>query len=101
MIRQARRRAGLTQAQLAARSGCPKSVISRWEHEKVEPSFRAVEEAVRGCGLELSSVLSEPEADPGDVALLDGSLAMSVSERLQRLIDFVGFVEAGRKTEDL
>lgn len=87
----------MSQAELAQRSGCPKSVISRWEHERVEPSFRAVDDAVTSCGLELQSVLAEPEPDVHDVALLESSLSMSFSERLQRLIDFVRFVEAGRK----
>ena len=87
----------MSQAQLAQRTGRPQSVISRWEHEKVEPSFRAVDDAVRSCGLELETVLGEPEPDVHDVALLESSLSLSVSQRLQRLIDFVGFVEAARE----
>lgn len=72
-------------------------MISRWEHGRVEPSFRTVDDAVRSCGLDLRTVLAEPEADPDEIAMLEAALAMSVSERLQRLIDFVGFVQAARE----
>ncbi|MHB8438384.1 MAG: helix-turn-helix domain-containing protein [Acidimicrobiales bacterium] len=95
-IRRARTRAGITQAELARRLGTPASVLSRWEHEGVEPSFRAVDRAVTACGLELASLLREDEPDPQDLSLIDTAIHMSPSTRLQRLIDTVRFIEAGR-----
>lgn len=34
--------------------------------------------------------------DPHDASLLETTLAMTVDQRLQRLIDYVRFVQAGR-----
>ncbi|MPY89353.1 MAG: helix-turn-helix domain-containing protein [Luteitalea sp.] len=96
VIRKARRMAGLAQSDLAHDLGTTPSVLSRWENGQVEPSFAAVVRTVEACGLELAAVLSEPDADPHDVSLLETTLAMTVDERLQRLIDYVRFVGAGR-----
>jgi hypothetical protein len=41
-------------------------------------------------------LLAEPEPDPHDLALLETTLALDHSGRLQRLIDFVAFVNAVR-----
>jgi len=54
LLREARLRAGLTQAELARRVGKPASMISRWERGKVEPSFETLRGLVRACGLELT-----------------------------------------------
>ena len=97
VIRRARRMAGLTQAELAQRLETTRSVLSRWENSQVEPGFTAVVRAVEACGLTLVNVLREPEVDPHDVSLLDTTLALTVDERFQRLMDFVRFVRAGRE----
>src|SRR3954451_19412402 len=39
LIREARTRAGLTQDELAERSGRPRSLIARWEQGSVSPSI--------------------------------------------------------------
>jgi hypothetical protein len=41
-------------------------------------------------------VLSEPDPDPPDVSLLEESLRLSVDERLERMLAYVRFIEAGR-----
>lgn len=46
VIREARRRSGLTQTQLAERSGLPQSVISDYERGRREPAFAAVDRLV-------------------------------------------------------
>jgi transcriptional regulator with XRE-family HTH domain len=89
--------AGLTQTELAARLGTTTSVLSRWENSQVEPGFTAVARAVEASGLTLVEVLSEPDVDPHDASLLETTLALSVDERMQRLIDFVRFVRAGQE----
>jgi transcriptional regulator with XRE-family HTH domain len=53
LIREARLRAGLTQAELGRRVGRPQSSIARWERGAVTPSFETLRELVRACGLEL------------------------------------------------
>jgi transcriptional regulator with XRE-family HTH domain len=97
VIRRARQMAGFTQAELVRRLGTTRSVLSRWENGKVEPGFATVVRAVEACDLKLADVLLEPELDPHDASLLETTLALTVDERLQRLIDFVRFVQAGRQ----
>lgn len=89
--------AGVTQSTLAGRLATTPSVLSRWENGQVEPGFAAVVRAVEACGLTLVDVLREPEVDPHDASLLETTLALTVDGRLQRLIDHVRFVRAGRE----
>lgn len=51
MIRDARARAGLTQVELARRSGIAQNVISDYERGKREPSFGAVDILLGAAGL--------------------------------------------------
>ncbi len=97
VIHKARRMAGLTQAELARRLETTPSVLSRWENDQVEPAFAAVARAVESCGLRLDTVLRGTVVDPHDASLLDTTLAMTADERLQRVIDYVSFVSAGRQ----
>jgi len=53
LVREARRRAGLSQAELAARAGTTQSAIARLERGRASPSFRRVGELIEACGLEL------------------------------------------------
>jgi len=53
LIREARLRAGLTQYELAERSGRERSVIARWEQGAVAPSVETLVELVRVCGFDL------------------------------------------------
>ncbi|GAC1319650.1 MAG: hypothetical protein NVSMB25_10780 [Thermoleophilaceae bacterium] len=82
LIREARLRAGMTQAQLARCAGRPQSVIARWESGGVEPSLRTVREICRAAGMELDIRVVTP--DHSYAAQIDRSLAMSASQRLER-----------------
>ena len=62
MIREARLRAGLTQQQLADRSGRKRGVIARWEQGTVAPSAETLIELVRACGFDLPLELVPYEA---------------------------------------
>src|SRR6266508_1187596 len=53
LIREARLRAGLTQYELAERSGRDRSVIARWEQGVVAPSIETLVELVRACGFDV------------------------------------------------
>src|SRR5207245_1819954 len=53
LIREARLRAGLTQDELARRSGTPRSVIARWEQGAVQPGFDNMLAVIDACGFEL------------------------------------------------
>ena len=53
LIREARLRAGLSQQELAARSGKDRTVIARWEQGSVAPSIDTLVELVRVCGFDM------------------------------------------------
>lgn len=53
LIKEARRRAGLTQAELAERAGTTQSAIARWERGYVDPGFDQVRRLLRLCGFAL------------------------------------------------
>ena len=53
LLREARLRAGLTQADLSERTGRDRSVIARWEQGVVAPSVETLTDLVRACGFDL------------------------------------------------
>jgi transcriptional regulator with XRE-family HTH domain len=55
MVRYARRRAGLTQRQLAAKAGIPQESIARIERGRVDPRIGTVDRLLEACefGLEV------------------------------------------------
>lgn len=65
LVKEARLRAGLTQAELAARLDTKQPAIARWESGATEPSFRTVVGAVRACGLDLRVALCAREDSDG------------------------------------
>jgi hypothetical protein len=95
VIQIARRRAGLTQAELAARTSTTQPAIARIESGGSEPSFRRVVEAVRACGLEL--VPAVRRADVSDWSVASVNLDLSPAERVANHQRAVRFMEAGRE----
>jgi uncharacterized protein len=59
LIRQSRRRSGLTQAELARRAGMARSVVNAYEHGRRQPSVEALARILAAAGLELRA---EPAA---------------------------------------
>ena len=53
IIREARLRAGITQAELAERAGRHSTVVARWEQGLVAPSVDTLVELVQACGFDL------------------------------------------------
>lgn len=53
----ARRRADLTQRELASRVGCRQATIARWERGDRQPAFQDVQDVVGACGLQLDAHL--------------------------------------------
>jgi transcriptional regulator with XRE-family HTH domain len=80
LIREARLRAGLSQEELARRTGRAQSGIARWERGDVEPRFSTLVELVRACGLELTFGLAE--YDDSYLPQIDRMLALSPAERV-------------------
>jgi transcriptional regulator with XRE-family HTH domain len=91
LIREARLRVGLTQAELARRLGTAQSVVARWERGDVQPSLESLRRVVAGCGLELGFSLSKRD-DASDV-VIDEHLRMSPAERFADLLARVRFHE--------
>ena len=81
LLRAARRRANLTQAQLAARMATSQSVVARLEREHADPRFTTLDRALRAAGFRLELV-SEPGRPGVDEAQLSEQLAMTPAERV-------------------
>lgn len=60
MLREARRRAGLSQVELARRAGVTQSVVSAYESGGRQPSLPTLARLVRSTGSELEVGLSDP-----------------------------------------
>jgi transcriptional regulator with XRE-family HTH domain len=94
LIREARKRAGLTQAELAARVATTQSAVARWERGASRPTLERLESLVEACGLELNLGLGPRNDD--ELAALRRNLALSVDERVERVVHLQRFREAGR-----
>jgi transcriptional regulator with XRE-family HTH domain len=98
----ARRRAGLTQRELAKLSGTPQPSISRIERGGVSPTVDTLEHLIRACGHELEPI-RVPGEDAVDRTLIWENLKLTPAQRarqagrqwnvLQRLKKNVRFVE--------
>ncbi len=95
LVKEARRRAGLTQAELAERAGVPKSTVGRIETGARVPSTEMVERLVRAAGLDVSVSLSEP--DLGTDSMFERTLRRSPAERLTDATRVARFVLRGRR----
>jgi transcriptional regulator with XRE-family HTH domain len=84
LIREARLRAGLTQYQLAERSGRERSVIARWEQGAVSPSFDNVLEVIEACGFDLPLLLVPRESF--EEKRLEKNRLLTPERRAQRLL---------------
>jgi transcriptional regulator with XRE-family HTH domain len=84
LIREARLRAGLTQQQLADRSGRERSVIARWEQGAVSPSVDNLLEVIQACGFDLPLVLAPRESHQEE--RLEKNLLLTPERRTQRLL---------------
>jgi transcriptional regulator with XRE-family HTH domain len=100
IVVQARNRAGLTQQQLADRSGTSQPAIARLESGHASPTFTTVERLVAAAGFTMRIELS-PTAAPDPVVeqykrdvdrtLLRENLRKSVDERLRSLVELQDF----------
>src|SRR5215211_4082089 len=84
LIREARLRAGLTQTELAERTGRERSVIARWEQGAVSPSIDNLLDVVHACGFELPLVLVP--RDTSQDQLLEKNRVLSPERRVNRLV---------------
>jgi transcriptional regulator with XRE-family HTH domain len=93
LIAEARKRALLTQAQLADRLGSHQSVIARWESGRSKPDFETVRRAVRAAGFELGVSIQRAD-DEHDLALIRRQLQLTPDRRLSDMVEAVGALAA-------
>jgi HTH-type transcriptional regulator/antitoxin HipB len=84
MVREARRRAGFTQRELAAKSGIPQETIARIERGRADPRVNTLDRLLEACefGLEVM-----PRLGIGiDRTLIRDLLRLTPSQRLELAI---------------
>lgn len=84
IVRIARHRAGLTQEQLAKRSGHSRETIARWETGVREPSFAALRGIAEAADVDL--VVQLTRRDPSLLEAVDDQLELPARRRLARLL---------------
>jgi transcriptional regulator with XRE-family HTH domain len=95
LTREARRRAGLTQAELARRAGVPQSTVGRIESGARVPSTALAERLIRAAGFELRVGLGEP--DPDTDSLFARTLRRTPGQRLADATRAAQFALRGRR----
>ena len=94
-MREARRRAGITQEELAARVGTTQSAIARLEAGTTAPALARIDALVRACGFSLAIEL-DGALDPDEWARARRNLALTPDQRLTSAVNAARFVLAGR-----
>ena len=82
LLADARRRAGLTQAELAARLGMSQSAVAKLERDDANPTVRTLERALRATG---NRIEVRPALPNVDESLIRADLALTPAERIRRL----------------
>lgn len=94
LVREARKRARLTQRELAERAGTTQSAIARLESGRTRPAFDEVLRLVRLCGFDLSTRLVERDA--ADWMQAQALLRLPEGERLEQAARMARRVDALR-----
>jgi uncharacterized protein len=85
IIRQARRRARLSQTELAQRAGVAQSVISTYESDRREPGFRTLTKLIEATGHHLS--LDLVPASPACLGLPDSRLGRRLRRHRRAVLE--------------
>ena len=84
LVLEARRRAGLSQRELAARLGVAQPTIARLERGREQPSFERLRTVIAACGLELTVAITRAD-DSYDDAIIQ-ALSLSPAQRLSQAL---------------
>ena len=95
LVREARRRANISQAVLAKRVGTTQSAVSRWERGHEEPRLARLAAILRAC--DLRATISLRSDDGVDRAQIRQQLAMSPEQRLASAVNVSRFVSEARR----
>jgi predicted transcriptional regulator len=85
LIREARRKAGLTQTELAERAGVTQPVIARLERGGGNPTFETLERVLHAAGHRLELRAVEQGLVTVDETLIRQQLALSPADRIRAL----------------
>lgn len=100
ILRECRRRSGLTQRELATRASTAQSVIARIERGLTQPSLETLERIVAAAGFSLQIELAEPvELDPQLLEDVDRILSLSPEERLREVANVDRFLTRAGRTD--
>jgi transcriptional regulator with XRE-family HTH domain len=100
LLERARRRAGLSQRELADRAGTSQPAIARLEQGRASPTFATLERLAAAAGFALRvELVPRPPSDPVveaykrdvDRTLLRANLEKSVDERIRSLAELQAF----------
>jgi transcriptional regulator with XRE-family HTH domain len=94
MVREARRRAGLTQRKLAGLVGVSQPTVARIESGASQPTVELVDRLVRACGLELRVSLAE--RDDADWSVASANLRLDPDARVRQHRAALRFARAGQ-----
>ncbi|MDO8213922.1 helix-turn-helix transcriptional regulator [Conexibacter sp. CPCC 206217] len=83
LVRDARRSAGLTQAQLAERLGTTQPVIARLERGDSNPTFETIDRALAAAGCQVELRATRRPIEQVDETQIAERLRMSPAERLR------------------
>jgi transcriptional regulator with XRE-family HTH domain len=95
IVREARRRAGLTQRRLAALAGVSQPTIARIESGVSTPGLDEVARLVAVCGLQLR--VSLVEHDDSDWSVASANLRLGPEARVRQHQAALRFARAGRE----
>ena len=98
LVKLVRLRAGLTQAELAARCDTTQSAIARIERGASEPSMTRVEAIARQCGFDITIAVTP--IDPTEEETLRRNLRMTPDERVHRIANAGRFILAAREARE-
>lgn len=92
LVKDARRRAGLTQRALAERAGTSQAAVARYESGRTVPDVATLDRLLRACGYELRAEPAAAAAASGADPRVDRSairrlLALPVAERVRLAVD--------------
>jgi transcriptional regulator with XRE-family HTH domain len=83
LVREARRSAGLTQAQLAERLGTTQPVIARLERPDANPTFETIQRALHAAGYAIELRATPRPIEQVDESQIAARLRLTPAERLR------------------
>src|SRR5262245_5330279 len=95
LVREARKRAGLTQADLASRAGTTQSAIARIESGAVSPSLEHLTELVQAAGFDIEIRLVP--YDDHDLSMALRNRRLTPQQRLDSMLESQRFGEELRR----